>query len=253
MAQPQNTPTTKPPASTRTPTPKKNLHSLFETIVHVDVGPEPVRFAIHKGLLCSRSEFFRAALTGNFQEAEDQVVTLDDEDPEIFRRFNAWLYTDMVAEGAELQVTFLRALFDLYVFAEKRIIPDLQNAVIDAIIRVNARVTTITRVENFNRVWEQTAETSALHRLLVDSIFFDAEILEHEFTTNLREYSITFVAAVAIRANELVKLEFSHPSAKLAKRKTINQWLRGFKHVWWHHCQRYHVHKSSDAPCKGHL
>ena len=73
-------------------------HLLFETIVHVDVGFESVRYIIHNSFWCSRSDYFEAAFNVYFREGEDQVVTLDDEDAETFRGFNAWLYTDVVVE-----------------------------------------------------------------------------------------------------------------------------------------------------------
>ena len=40
-------------------------------------------------------------------------MTLDDEDAETFRGFNAWLYTDVVPEDIGSQRSFWRALFDL--------------------------------------------------------------------------------------------------------------------------------------------
>ena len=54
---------------------EKPLHPTSENIVSVLVGPEAKWYAIDKDLLCSRSGYFKAALTGNFREAEDLVVT----------------------------------------------------------------------------------------------------------------------------------------------------------------------------------
>lgn len=57
------------------------------------VGPEKKRFEIHKGLVCSRSEFFKAAFTGNFKESTDGILTLPEDDPAPFKHFVHWLYT----------------------------------------------------------------------------------------------------------------------------------------------------------------
>lgn len=50
---------------------------------------------MHKELLCDRSEFFRAACSGQFTEAEG-VVNLPEQDPATFKHFVYWLYTEKV-------------------------------------------------------------------------------------------------------------------------------------------------------------
>lgn len=55
---------------------------------------------MHKNLLCAVSDYFIAALEGNFKEAAEQKVELLDEDPEVIERFQLWLYTrDVLEEG----------------------------------------------------------------------------------------------------------------------------------------------------------
>lgn len=63
---------------------EKPPRSTSENIVSVLVGPEAKRSAIDKDLQCSRSGYFKAAVTGNFREAEELAVTLEDEDTEAF-------------------------------------------------------------------------------------------------------------------------------------------------------------------------
>jgi hypothetical protein len=46
---------------------------------------------VHESLLTLYSEYFRAALTGSFQEANKKTVKVD-EDPDIFEFFVSWLY-----------------------------------------------------------------------------------------------------------------------------------------------------------------
>lgn len=62
-------------------------------MVIVLVGPKKQRFEIHKGLVCSRSDFFKAAFTGAFKEANDGTLTLPEHDPATFKYFVSWLYT----------------------------------------------------------------------------------------------------------------------------------------------------------------
>jgi hypothetical protein len=56
------------------------------------VGPEEVRFVVHETLLVHYSKFFRAALTGNFIEAQEKTVRMGEVDPDLFELFGHWLY-----------------------------------------------------------------------------------------------------------------------------------------------------------------
>ena len=246
MTTPKHGQTKIAPIPSRTSGSKMALHSLFETIVFVHVGPEQKRYHVHKGLLYSRSGYFEAALMGNFREAEDQVVTLDDEDPETFRTFNAWLYTDVLVEDAGPEVTSFRSLFNVYLFAEKRIIPLLQNAAIDAIIRANVKISI--SANEIRRARTRTAETS----LLVDSMLQKCKgNLKDQFQNHIDQYDITFVAAVAIRAAELFTLERKHLDAKQDPRSEILTWVGILCNPWRVRCTRYHIHYGEDALCTG--
>ena len=56
------------------------------------VGADEVVFHIPKALLCATSPFFKAALDGNFQEKDTQLLKLPEEDPRIFAIINRWMY-----------------------------------------------------------------------------------------------------------------------------------------------------------------
>jgi hypothetical protein len=47
---------------------------------------------IHESLLTTYSDFFRAALTGGFVEAEEKVVKLEEDRSQTFVFFVHWLY-----------------------------------------------------------------------------------------------------------------------------------------------------------------
>jgi hypothetical protein len=47
---------------------------------------------VHESLLIHYSEFFRAALTGRFKEAEEKAVTLEEAEPAVFGFCADWLY-----------------------------------------------------------------------------------------------------------------------------------------------------------------
>jgi hypothetical protein len=66
-------------------------------LVTLRVGPEKETFVLHKELLCARSEYFRAAHSGNFKEAgENEIALPEGVDMRAFRTFVTWLYVDQV-------------------------------------------------------------------------------------------------------------------------------------------------------------
>ena len=59
----------------------------------VKVGPKQQSFVIHKNLLCSQSEYFAKALSGEFMEAQTQELVLADDSALAFRVLYTWLYS----------------------------------------------------------------------------------------------------------------------------------------------------------------
>ena len=66
---------------------------LYDSLVTVQVGSQATRFDLHKGLLCASSDFFKAAVTGDFKERDQNEIRLPEQDVKIFRFFVHWLYT----------------------------------------------------------------------------------------------------------------------------------------------------------------
>ncbi|THY74767.1 hypothetical protein D6C86_04445 [Aureobasidium pullulans] len=61
--------------------------SFYSPIITVRVGPDNQEFCIHKGVLCSNSNYFAKALSGQFQEAKTNTVELDDVHVLLFKVF----------------------------------------------------------------------------------------------------------------------------------------------------------------------
>jgi hypothetical protein len=64
---------------------------LTSPIVAVTVGKSKT-FHLHLYLLVAESERFSVGLTGNFKEAQDHTINIEDEDPEIFGFFVEYIY-----------------------------------------------------------------------------------------------------------------------------------------------------------------
>lgn len=113
-------------------------------------------------------------MNGDFIEADEGEVILADEDPAIFTRFNEWLYTGVFFLDNETEKDILyKVLIDLYIFAEKRGVIRLQNAVIDGIIKKNSLPTI-----DIRHAWSNTSDSSPLHMLLVELYVRKAKFAE---------------------------------------------------------------------------
>ena len=142
----------------------------FDSIVQIVIGPEEKVFNFHKKLLCDTSTYFSAALTGNFKEGQDQKIDMIEEDVEVFRHFHYWVYTGLVIPGLrEPRDIAWSVLASLYIFAEARGIPKLQNTAMDLLIRKQVLVNATPRQE-IHRLYEYTSEKSPVRKWLVDSV-----------------------------------------------------------------------------------
>lgn len=210
--------------------------SLFDTIVTILVGPNHIKFEIHKALLCHRSAYFKGALTGRFKEAREGIVTLEDEDPETFSRFHAWLYTGSCMKDDDTTPLTIAPALQLWLFAEKRLVPNLQNAIIDQLIKSYTKTYTTNNPlvsepspEEENAciaAWENSAEDSCLQKFITDHFLchLDLETLFRE--SRAERYPLTLIVSIAIRAQK----------AGLERKRDFFGGLR------YEHCARYHVH-----------
>ena len=143
--------------------------SLFDQIITIEVGPEKTKFHVHKGLLVYYSAYFRGALEGNFKEAKEHTIYMDDEDANLFRLVKAWMYTQHIADTLGEEIEYIFELFALYIFGEKRMIPKLRHYAISTIIE---GLKMLKKMPNNDQlityVYENTSESNPLRKLLVD-------------------------------------------------------------------------------------
>ena len=160
------------------------------------------------------------------------------EDPEAFRVFNEWLYSGAVTyeQYATHHGNRWSALFNLYIFAEKRIIPKFQNAVIDAMIRFAEESETHSE-KGINLVWMKTPTSSPLRTFLVDVYARSVPIAEcfRQTTERRKRFDVDFVKRVAIALYEMVEDPRGHRN--------------GLTGLWKDRCL-WHVHGPEDPPCR---
>ena len=125
-------------------------------------------FKLHQGVLKFYSGYFRGALSGQFADATDGVVDLPTEDVKVFESFVGWLYTRQLSNATGSDNS-LHDLFELWMLANRREVPMLMNATIDA-IRDQWFTHSSTPSAELHNLYANTTEKSGLRRLVVDLI-----------------------------------------------------------------------------------
>ncbi|MCJ1415786.1 hypothetical protein MMC32_002119 [Xylographa parallela] len=169
---------------------------LYQDIVHVRIGHNAQDFGVHKGLLCEASSYFKGALSRDFQEAREMIVHLREDDVGTFERFHLWLYTGSILDSDEsLESLSQRSLIDLYIWADLRGIPKLQDLVSDmlqtsliATLQIGAKPLDSALI---HLVYSHTMKSSPLRKLWtcyytnLDSNKFKDRIMEDEAAEDL--------------------------------------------------------------------
>ncbi|THY82033.1 hypothetical protein D6C92_10170 [Aureobasidium pullulans] len=105
----------------------------------ITVGEEEfaVVFNLPRELLCQTSTYFKAALNNGFNETTTQKIYLDEEDPDVFRTYAAWLFEHEIDQESLENDTEAR-LFEVYILADRFGIQGLAN---DAVTCIASRWT----------------------------------------------------------------------------------------------------------------
>lgn len=74
---------------------------IDQTIVTIKIGPDAKDFHIHRELLCKASRYFQGTFKGEFSEARDRVINLDDISVRTFETVQRWLYSGILLLPAD--------------------------------------------------------------------------------------------------------------------------------------------------------
>ncbi|KAF2122121.1 hypothetical protein BDV96DRAFT_461964, partial [Lophiotrema nucula] len=159
--------------------------------VIVGAGEAQKEFVAYGPIISARSEFFRRALNGKWEEAETRVVKLPEDDPETFRLWLNFVYTNNLATNGEdgkayeemsieeamavRGAEYIR-LSKLYVLAEKLQDCAVKNAVLTAIWDLSEEGRTcgsdgkwvIPWTQEIGILYEGTPQNDSIRRLVVD-------------------------------------------------------------------------------------
>ncbi|KAH6671105.1 hypothetical protein B0J14DRAFT_515200, partial [Halenospora varia] len=145
------------------------------------------KFSVHKEFACRNSPVLDRAFNSEFIEGQTQTYTLEDNTPAAFRFFVQFLYqekmtldyhnedpSDDLDHGRYGDEYFLKCLkqeqdlVQLWILAEKFLIPKLQDQILDHLYRLRLACGPVTR-PICNYVYSNTEPGSQLKKFVVDS------------------------------------------------------------------------------------
>ena len=209
----------------------------------MEVGRDKKHFTLSTHLLITKSEYFHAALTGEFRESSEKRVCLEDIDAKDFKYFVSWPYNE-TAQRLVLDDTLgaMHVCIRLYVLAERFACTTLLNQSIDTLIMEQKE--TVMNADDFQYGWECTAPESKLKTLLMDFYLNDCDLRELLVATSPDgRFSHTFFFAVA----RLHKENGNHGIYRLAYNAATKSIVQEYLPE---RCRKYHVHTVDHERCE---
>jgi hypothetical protein len=167
----------------------------IDTIVKVRVGKEKEEISVHRALICFWSpRFFKPAFDGKWKESQAGEMDIEDIDPNVFKYFVQWLYTQSLYADDMAKVPLeVDLIIELYSFAQMQEIAHLQNDCIAALDH-NVNAKNWTPVEKLGWIWENTLEDCGLQQYMVDRVVWHCQ------TSVFKDHSSYFTNADCCRA-----------------------------------------------------
>lgn len=160
--------------------------------VMVGTGPEARSFYVHEDKLKQHSEYFKAALSGEWQEAREREVCLAEDDVAAFDIFAGFVYSGKLtiannddvpssATRSEAPPFRSRDLAHCWALADKLLATSLKDAVTDKLCQIAVDFE-MYPTGMHRKMFEHSISPSGVKRLLVDFAVFawDDEIFEQE-------------------------------------------------------------------------
>ena len=151
-------------------------------------APDTEEFTAHETFLISRSEFFRRAMNGNWQEADTRIISFPDDEPDTFALYLNHLYTGQLPIATETDEELKKLTADdfsnfvtkqyhsvlrVFVLGEKLQDLSTKNAMMEAAL-ATTKLTgrngkwQVPTVQTVNMVYNGTPSSSLARCLLVD-------------------------------------------------------------------------------------
>ena len=170
------------------------------------------------------------------------ALWLEDDDPQLFKRFVRWIYTDSFLEGDEADNGYVadEVILGLHVMAEKWDISELHDITIDEIIE--HLYFDVYSIELTQKTWKSTPSHSKYRRLLMD-----AYIHGHSLFGILGEYQDFESIFKVYNPDFFFKFVKCQAMLRASKQKVHCSDPLKCKHG---RCKRYHLHEPGSASCE---
>ncbi|KAF2869209.1 hypothetical protein BDV95DRAFT_114956 [Massariosphaeria phaeospora] len=122
-------------------------------------------FYVHSGLICARSLYFRTTMNGRWLEADEQAVSLPEDDPAVVATYLGLLYTNRLHLPQTIHSQY-NWLIRLYVFAERMMDTESKNIVVQAMM-ARAKEGYCPPSNAISTLYDGTPETSLARNLFV--------------------------------------------------------------------------------------
>jgi hypothetical protein len=151
------------------------------------VGPHRSRYFAHKEVLVKKSPFFAKCLDAGMKEEHSNEVDFPDDTCRAFDLFFVWIYSREVPQVDSHDKVL--AAMDAWVLADKLVMPDWQNPLIDGIMSFWKRRTM--SPEHLAWLYDNACESSLLFTLgskqLVWDMAFEPSHYEGQWLVELEE------------------------------------------------------------------
>lgn len=144
-------------------------------MVDILVGPNKKPYRVHKDLLCAKIPYFNAMFNGGFQEATKQAATLPEDNPEVFDLLLEWVYTGRlspVSSTNDAPVRDWRVLLELYLLAEKIVLPKLMDCTMSTIVASYEQSRNLPSNDRIERVYQESPPQSLLRKFMVRALHY---------------------------------------------------------------------------------
>lgn len=181
-------------------------------VVTLYVGSERVVFYVHQNLLFDASTVFKAAFSGNFQEASERSVSLPDHDKDSVGRMIQWLYTrkleltfpvsDETSEECYMQLAKLNTLadkYDIYL---------LKNCIVDELYDLTKKPknTKPPQMPVIEYIYDNTTNGSSFRKLivawyayLIDFSWYEKDIIKDQLAKVSQDFAIDLAMELGAR------------------------------------------------------
>lgn len=104
----------------------------------------------------------------------------------MFDIVNQFLYSRVIADGEGDKLSW-DLLVRIWVFGDKYVVPTLQNAVVDLILK-KRRLENAIPTSQVGQIWEKTMPSSPLRRFILDYMVYKRDLTVHKLNTDKWTY-----------------------------------------------------------------